>query len=278
MLPPEPVVYEGRLQTTYATAKWTDGADHHLSIYVRDEATGGYKELWEYYQPWVTRSGNQITAVAGASWRKFDLLHGEVPAAGVPATDAAGMMVMPLVVRYDEVARARSITPCDSASTTPDISPTFKWPAEGRPRRVEPCNGNALWHATPHQGVLVERQRRCRPWRQHPSPNHRNGNTSLRSRSGGWLRRFHDPASRGGGHAMGKESRQPAECHSGDGVGGGFDATPASNCRPDQSPGRSSGDLEHDLPAQRVPVGKGSNINICGSKQQADPLSVGNHR
>ena len=69
MLPPEPVVYEGRLQTTYSTTKWTDGADHHLCIYVRDEASGGYKELWEYYQPWVTRSGNRITAVAGASWK-----------------------------------------------------------------------------------------------------------------------------------------------------------------------------------------------------------------
>ena len=103
MLPPEPVVYENRLQTTYGTTRWNDGDDHHLCIYVRDEASGGYKELWEYYQPWVTRRGNQITAVAGASWRKFDLLNGEVPAAGVPATDAAGMMIMPLVVRYDEV-------------------------------------------------------------------------------------------------------------------------------------------------------------------------------
>ena len=30
MLPEEPVVYEGRLQTTYATAKWADGTDRHL--------------------------------------------------------------------------------------------------------------------------------------------------------------------------------------------------------------------------------------------------------
>ena len=71
MLPPEPVVYEGSLNTTYPTAAWSDGADHHLCIYVRDEPTGGFKELWEYYQPYVTKNGNQISAVAGASWRKI---------------------------------------------------------------------------------------------------------------------------------------------------------------------------------------------------------------
>ena len=129
LLPPEPVVYEGRLPTTYPTAKWTDGADHHLCIYVRDEASGGYKELWEYYQPWVTRNGNRITAVAGASWRKFDLLKGEVPAAGVPATDAAGLLIMPLVVRYDEVARGSINHALRFCVNNSDISPTFKWPA-----------------------------------------------------------------------------------------------------------------------------------------------------
>jgi hypothetical protein len=129
LLPPEPVVYENRRQTTYATAKWTDGADHHLCVYVRNEATGGYKALWEYYQPWITRSGNQINAVAGASWRKFDLLHGEVPAAGVPATDAAGLMIMPLVVRYDEVAKGSINHALRFCVNNSDISPTFKWPA-----------------------------------------------------------------------------------------------------------------------------------------------------
>ena len=129
LLPPEPVVYENSRQTSYATAKWTDGADHHISIYVRNEATGGYKELWEYYQPWVTRDGKRITAVAGASWRKFDLLKGEVPAAGAPATDAAGMLVMPLVVRYDEVAKGSIQHALRFCVNNSDISPTFKWPA-----------------------------------------------------------------------------------------------------------------------------------------------------
>ncbi|HZZ78792.1 MAG TPA: hypothetical protein VFE62_09760, partial [Gemmataceae bacterium] len=52
MLPPEPIVHENSNHTRYATEKWK-GSDHHLLIYVRDESTGGLRELWEYYQPWV---------------------------------------------------------------------------------------------------------------------------------------------------------------------------------------------------------------------------------
>ena len=267
LLPPEPVVYENRRQTTYATAKWTDGADHHLCIYVRDEASGGYKELWEYYQPWVTRKGNQITAVAGASWRKFDLLKGEVPAAGVPATDAAGLMIMPLVVRYDEVARGSIKHALRFCVNNSDISPTFKWPAQYRGGRMEPRERHAVWHAAPHQGVLVERQRRRRAWHQHPSPHYRRGDAPLRSHSGGRLRRFYDPASRGGGYALGEEACQPAECHTGGGVGSGLDAAPAANYRPDQAPGRSSGDLDHDLLAQRVSGRRRQYHQHLGSEQ-----------
>jgi len=130
LLPPEPVVHENSKSTKYATSKWTSGDDHHLFIYVRDEATGGLKELWEYYQPWVTRNDkNEIRAVAGASWRKFDLLKGETPPPGVPSTDAAGMMFMPLVVRYDEVARGSINHALRFCVNNADISPTFKWPA-----------------------------------------------------------------------------------------------------------------------------------------------------
>jgi hypothetical protein len=130
LLPPEPVVQENAKDTKYATAKWTKGGDHHLLIYVRDEETGGLKELWEYYQPWVTRNEkNEITALAGQSWRKFDLRKGETPPPGVPTTDAAGMMFLPLVVRYDEVARGSINHALRFCVNNNDISPTFKWPA-----------------------------------------------------------------------------------------------------------------------------------------------------
>ncbi len=130
LLPPEPVAHENSKTARYATEKWTKDGDHHLLIYVRDEETGGLKELWEYYQPWVTRNDrNQITAVAGASWRKFDLRKGETPAPGVLATDAAGLMITPLLVRDDEVARGSINHALRFCVNNNDISPTFKWPA-----------------------------------------------------------------------------------------------------------------------------------------------------
>jgi len=142
LLPPEPVVHEGSKNTKYATAKWTTGGDHHLIIYVRDEETGGLKELWEYYQPWVTRNDkNEITAVAGASWRRFDLRNGETPAPGVHATDAAGLPFMPLVVRYDEVARGAINHALRFCVNNTDISPTFKWPARTAARAWHPATG-----------------------------------------------------------------------------------------------------------------------------------------
>lgn len=130
LLPQEPVVLENSKNTTYASAKWSDNNDHHLLVYVRDEATGGLKELWEYYQPYVTRNDKrEIFAVAGASWRKFDLRQGEDPAPGVLATDAAGLPFLPLVVRYDEVARGSINHALRFCVNNADIAPTFKWPA-----------------------------------------------------------------------------------------------------------------------------------------------------
>ncbi len=130
LLPVEPVVYENSKTTTYATQKWNDNKDHHLLVYVRDEETGGLKELWEYYQPWVTwNNRKEITAVAGASWRKFDLKNGETPPPGTPSTDAAGLMITPLLVRYEEVANGSINHALRFCVNNSDISPTFKWPA-----------------------------------------------------------------------------------------------------------------------------------------------------
>lgn len=141
MLPPEPVVHENSKHTKYATEKWTSDGDHHLIVYVRDESTGGLKELWEYYQPWVTWTDKKIATVNGASWRKFDLQKGETPAPGVPSTDAAGLMFMPLVVRYDEVARGSINHALRFCVNNADISPTFKWPARTAARASNPNTG-----------------------------------------------------------------------------------------------------------------------------------------
>jgi len=141
MLPPEPVVMENVFDTVYPTVPWSDGNDHHLCIYVRNEATGGYKELWEYYQPYVTKKGNIISAVAGASYRKFDLLNGEVPAADVPSVDAAGLMITPLLVRYDEVARDSINHALRFCTNNSNISPNYKWPARTAAGAWNPDSG-----------------------------------------------------------------------------------------------------------------------------------------
>ena len=141
MLPPEPIVYEGSTDTTYPTSPWTDGGDHHLVVFVRDEETGGFKELWEYYQPWITWDGDQISAVEGASWRRFDLKNGENPPPGTGATDAAGMMIMPLCVRYDEVASGEINHALRFCVNNSDISPTFKWPARSAANAWNPETG-----------------------------------------------------------------------------------------------------------------------------------------
>jgi hypothetical protein len=142
LLPPEPIVQENSKRTTYATAKWPDDSDHHLFVYVRDEATGGLKELWEYYQPWITRDGNnQIVTLAGASWRRFDLRQGETPGPGTIATDAAGLMFMPLVVRYDEVSRGSINHALRFCVNNVDIAPTFKWPARTAAGAWNPLTG-----------------------------------------------------------------------------------------------------------------------------------------
>ena len=164
LLPPEPVVFEGSTSTKYATSAWSDGGDHHMVVFVRDEATGGLKNLWEYYQPWVTKTAaGQISAVSGASWRKFDLAHGENPVAGTGATDAAGMMILPLSVRYDEVARGSLNHALRFCVNNSDISPTYKWPARTAAGAWNPATGmpygtrlriKALWWSANADTVL----------------------------------------------------------------------------------------------------------------------------
>ena len=110
LLPPEPVVYEGRLQTL---TRPRSGPTAPTTTSASTSATKppALPELWEYYQPWVTRSGNRITAVAGASWRKFDFSMERSPRRR--GGDGRRRVVdHALGGRYDEVRRVRSSPPC----------------------------------------------------------------------------------------------------------------------------------------------------------------------
>ena len=220
LLPPEPVVYENSKLTKYATAKWVKDGDHHLLIYVRDEATGGLKELWEYYQPWVTRNDkNADHAVAGASWRKFDLRNGETPPPGVPSTDAAGMMILPLVVRYDEVARGSINHALRFCVNNTDISPTFKWPARIAAGAWNRETGMPYGTRLRIKVLVVECQRGCGPGHRHPGADHRRGAAPLRLYSGRRLGRHFHPAFRRCRQTLGSEIACTPECHSGLGPG-----------------------------------------------------------
>ena len=77
-------------------AKIEGGSDHHALIY--DTATGIGHELFS-----VT-SDHNITYSA-AMYRRWDLLHGSTPGAlGQNSADAAGLPMIPLLLRYDEAA------------------------------------------------------------------------------------------------------------------------------------------------------------------------------
>ena len=115
------------------------------------------KSLWEYYQPWVTRNGSRITGVNGASWRQFDLLMVRFQRTEFPATDAAGLMISPLLVRYDDVATGAIHHALRFCVNNSNISPTFKWPARTAASAWNPETGmpygtrlrvkNSWWNA-----------------------------------------------------------------------------------------------------------------------------------
>ncbi len=69
------------------------GEDHHALIY--DMATGLGHELFS------VESDHNITYSA-AMYRRWDFAHGEVGAPGKNSADAAGLPIMPLLLRYNE--------------------------------------------------------------------------------------------------------------------------------------------------------------------------------
>lgn len=76
-----------------------DGRDHHMLIAVRNEATGNIDRLYEMYQ--VYFDGNVWHS---ASLAIFDLATGYPRPLSWTSGDAAGLPILPLLVRYDEAA------------------------------------------------------------------------------------------------------------------------------------------------------------------------------
>jgi hypothetical protein len=130
LLPPEPVVSEGNTLLTYPVDALPSAGDHHHLFLVRDEQTGGPLELWEYYQLVVKKdTAGNWQAIAGASYRRFDLKNGENPYADTGSTDAAGLPITPLLIFYDEVASGAIRHTLRGCLNNSDICPKYIWPS-----------------------------------------------------------------------------------------------------------------------------------------------------
>ena len=83
-------------------AKIKDGGDHHALVLQRNETTGGIDRLYEYYQ--VGSDDGGATWKNLASGAQFDLTTGAPRPEFWTSSDAAGLPILPLLVRYDEAA------------------------------------------------------------------------------------------------------------------------------------------------------------------------------
>jgi PKD repeat protein len=106
---------------------WADNHDHHALVLVRDEATGGISKIYEYYQVASEDGGlTWICAAAGAEW---DMKTGEPRWEEDTSSDAAGLPIVPLQVRYDEAARGQINHPLRVAISAGLTLNRYVWPA-----------------------------------------------------------------------------------------------------------------------------------------------------
>ncbi len=77
------------------------GGDRHILVAVRNETTGGIDTLWEYQTAWTEDGGATWKAHGGA---RFNIATGEPRPDTHTSADAAGLPILPLLLRYDEVA------------------------------------------------------------------------------------------------------------------------------------------------------------------------------
>jgi hypothetical protein len=112
--------------------------DHHALVMRRDETSGGIDRLYEYYQVESTDGGTTWQSVGGS---QFDLKTGAPRPDGWTSSDAAGLPISPLLVRFDEVARGVIEHPFRVA-ISPGLSRNrFVWPARHAVSSGSPATG-----------------------------------------------------------------------------------------------------------------------------------------
>ena len=117
--------------------------DRHVLVVDRDAC-----RLWELYSAYPQNGGASWTAGSGATW---DLNSNAMRPLGWTSGDAAGLPILPGLVRYDEVAAGE----IDHVIrfTAPRTANAYVWPAShkaGIRRRVRPADGRLV----PAQGEL----------------------------------------------------------------------------------------------------------------------------
>lgn len=121
-------------------AKIKDGGDHHALVLQRNETTGGIDRLYEYYQ--VGSDDGGATWKNLASGAQFDLTTGAPRPEFWTSADAAGLPMLPLLVRYDEAARGE-ITHPFRVCISPGLSRNrIVWPAR-----------HAVYSGSPKTGI-----------------------------------------------------------------------------------------------------------------------------
>jgi hypothetical protein len=129
-----------------------DGGDHHALVARRDEATGGIDRLYEYYQVASDDEGATWKNLAGGA--RFDLTTGAPRPEFWTSADAAGLPMLPLLVRYDEAARGEIKHPF-RVCISPGLSRNrLAWPAR-----------HAVYSGSPQAGLpMGARLRLKRSW------------------------------------------------------------------------------------------------------------------
>jgi hypothetical protein len=95
--------YEGMPPLKAPPSAPPNGSDRHCLILVRNATTGGFDTLWELYNVYSTDGGANWVATQGS---KFDLATGAPrPYPDQPSADAGGGPILPILLKYEEVAR-----------------------------------------------------------------------------------------------------------------------------------------------------------------------------
>lgn len=93
--------FEGYYNPGVAPSDDPSGFDRHCLTAIRNETSGGIDTVEDLYDVWSADGGATWNAHGGA---RFDLATGATRPDGVSSADAAGLPILPLVTRYEEVA------------------------------------------------------------------------------------------------------------------------------------------------------------------------------